>query len=162
MAFTLKKRRKAPRAPLNRPIEVTVGGQQIKGRGIEVGIGGMSLWLDRVPEAAVINVTFSLPGSAHRITAMCERMWSCPPAGERRSAQLGVRFVALSRDEREEIRIYVTKLARTYRDLHILLAMNEWKLDRVQELVRVAHIPAFRDLKDLKERVQKAMDGFRL
>jgi len=162
MAFTLKKRRKAPRAPLNRPIAITAAGQELKGRGIEVGIGGMSLWIDRLPAATVLTVTFSLPGSARRITAMGERVWARPAAADRRPAQLGLRFVALPRDEREEIRTFVTKLSRHYRDLHILLAMNEWKLDRIQDLVKVAHIPAFRDMKDLKERVQKAMDGFRL
>jgi hypothetical protein len=162
MAFTLKKRRKVPRAPLNRPVLVKSGEREFTGRGIEVGVGGMSLWLDNLPRTPMLTVHFSLPGSSRRITAMAERVWTRPAAGEGRAAQLGVRFVALPRDEREEIRTYVTKLARCYRDLHILLAMNEWKLDRVQTLTQAAHIAAYRDMKELKERVQKAMDGFRL
>lgn len=163
MGFRLKKRRRAPRAPLSRPVQVKLADQETTGRGIEVGIGGMSIWLEGPPEQGkMVTVTFHLPGCARRITAMSEVAWSMPAAAGKRNGRIGIRFVALPREEREEIRSFVTRLARHYRDLHIMLAMSQWKLDRVKSLTESAHIPAYRDIKELKERVQKAMDGFRL
>lgn len=163
MSFRLKKRRRAPRAPLNRPVRIKIGERERNGRSIEVGIGGMSLWLDRAPgKGRMVTLYFNLPGSPQRITAMAEVAWSRPAVGGGRKGQMGVRFVALPRDERERIRTYVTHLARHYRDLHIMLAMNRWKLDRVMELTEAAHMPPYRDIKELKDRVKKAMDGFRL
>lgn len=163
MTFRLKKRRRVPRAPLNRPVEIKVEDKARKGRGIEVGIGGMSIWLEKPPhEGQMVTVTFSLPASARRITAMAEVAWVKPAPEGKRNGRIGIRFVALPRDEREEIRTFVTRLARHYRDLHIMLAMNQWKLERIKELTEAAHVPAYRDVKELKDRVKKAMDGFRL
>jgi Tfp pilus assembly protein PilZ len=163
MSFRLKKRRRAPRAPLSRPVQIRLAEREIVGRGIEVGIGGMSIWLEGPPDKGkMVTVTFSLPGVARRITAMSEVAWAKPAAPGKRNGRIGIRFVALPRDEREEIRTFVTRLARHYRDLHIMLAMNQWKLDRVKQLTEAAHIPAYRDVKELKERVKRAMDGFRL
>jgi len=163
MTFRLKKRRKVPRAPLNRPVQVKVGNGTRNGRGIEVGIGGMSIWIEKPPDKGkMVTVTFSLPSSACRITAMAEVAWVTQAPEGKRNGRMGIRFVALPRDEREEIRSFVTRLARHYRDLHIMLAMNQWKLDRIKELTEAAHVPAYRDVKELKERVKKAMDGFRL
>ena len=163
MSFRLKKRRRTPRAPLNRPVRVKIGSKENNGRGIEVGIGGMSLWMEPVPKKGqMVTVTFSLPGSARQIIAMSEVAWSTPAVAKQKKGRMGIRFVALPRDEREEIRSFVTKLARHYRDLHIMLAMNQWKMDRLKELTEAACVPAYSDLKELKERVKKAMDGFRL
>ncbi len=163
MGFRLKKRRRVPRAPLNRPVEVKIERREVMGRGIEVGIGGMSVWLESPPDKGkMVTVTFSLPGSARRITAMSEVAWNRPPVSGKRIGRMGIRFVALPRDERAEIRTFVTRLARHYRDLHIMLAMNQWKLDRVKKLTDEAHVQPYRDIKELKERVKKAMDGFRL
>ena len=163
MSFRLKKRRSTPRAPLNRPVRVKVGNKEYQGRGIEVGIGGMSLWIGPVPDKGrMVTVTFSLPSSARQITAMSEVAWSTSNIAKGKKGRMGIRFVALPRDEREEIRSFVTRLARHYRDLHIMLAMNQWKLDRLKELTDAACVPPYSDVKELKERVKKAMDGFRL
>lgn len=163
MSFRLKKRRSTPRAPLNRPVRVKVGDKERQGRGIEVGVGGMSLWLDAVPQKGqMVTVSFSLPNSAKQITAMSEVAWSKSGSSSQKRGRMGIRFVALPRDEREEIRSFVTRLARHYRDLHIMLAMNQWKLDRLKELTDAACVPPYSDVKELKERVKKAMDGFRL
>ena len=163
MGFRVKKRRRTPRAPLSRPVEIKAGRREALGRGIEVGIGGMSIWVEKPPEKGqMVTVTFSLPGSARRITAMSEVAWLQPAPKGKRNGRIGIRFIALPRDEREEIRSFVTHLARHYRDLHIMLAMNQWKLDRVKELTDAAHLPPYRDMKELKDRIKKAMDGFRL
>lgn len=162
MAFHLRKRRKAPRAPLNRPVQILQEKNKYMAKGAEVGIGGMSMWTDKVvDQGKMVTITFSLPGSARRITAMSEVVWSKPPASGSRSGRMGVRFIALSREEREEIRTFVTRLAKNYRDLHILLAMNKWKMDRLKELTKRVHLTSYRDIKELKRRVSKAMDGFR-
>lgn len=163
MAFTLKKRRRALRAPLTRPVRVRQGEAERSGRGIEVGVGGMSLWVHPAPTAGqVITLVFSLPNSLRPITAMAEVVWATPAAGERKSGRMGVRFVALPREDREEIRAYVNRLAKHYRDLHILLAMNQWKMDQIRDLTTRAHLDGYRDIKDLKDKVRRAMDGFRL
>jgi len=162
MAFHLRKRRRVPRAPMNRPVQVQAGDNTLMGKGIETGIGGMSLWLDQPPEkGSMVTVSFSLPGSARSITAMSEVVWSQPRSQGKRVGRMGVRFVALPREERQEIRGFVNRLAKNYRDLHILLAMNEWKMERLKELTRRVGVTSYRDLKDLKARVAKAMDGFR-
>lgn len=163
MAFTLKKRRHALRAPLTRPVRVRQGEAERSGRGIEVGVGGMSLWVHPLPAAGqVVTLIFSLPNSLRPITAMAEVVWATPAAGERKSGRTGVRFVALPREDREEIRAYVNRLAKHYRDLHILLAMNQWKMDQIRVLTARAHLDSYRDIKDLKDKVRRAMDGFRL
>ncbi|MBN2495117.1 MAG: PilZ domain-containing protein [Deltaproteobacteria bacterium] len=163
MAFHLKRRRKAPRAPLNRAVQFKMGSEELSGRGIEVGVGGMSIWAERVPDkGSMVTLRFSLPGSARQVTAMAEVVWSRSPAGGKRNGSMGVKFIALPRDERNEIRSFVTRMARQYRDLHILLAMNEWKMERLKELTEAAHLSSYRDIKELKEKIKKAMDGFRL
>lgn len=140
-----------------------IGSKDSSGRGIEVGIGGMSLWMEAVAKKGqMVTVTFSLPGSARQITAMSEVAWATAGAARQKKGRMGIRFIALPRDEREEIRSFVTRLARHYRDLHIMLAMNQWKLDRLKELTEAACVPPYSDVKELKERVKKAMDGFRL
>lgn len=162
MAYHLRKRRKTPRAPLNRPVQFELDGKKHMGKGLEVGIGGMSVWSDKIPsKGKMVTVNFSLPGSAKRIVAMAEVAWSKPPAKGKRKGRMGVRFVALPREERSEIRSFVTRLAKHYRDLHILLAMNKWKMDRLRELAKKANLGSYRDVKELKARVTKAMDGFR-
>jgi uncharacterized protein (TIGR02266 family) len=162
MAFHLRKRRKAARAPLNRPVQIQKDQRKFMAKGAEVGVGGMSMWTDKPPKKGqMITVNFSLPGSARRITAMSEVVWSKPPSGGNRTGRMGIRFIALSRDDRDEIRSFVTRLAKHYRDLHILLAMNKWKMDRLKELTKRAHLTSYRDIKELKQRVSKAMDGFR-
>lgn len=162
MAYHLRKRRKTPRAPLNRPVQFELEGTKHMGKGVEVGIGGMSVWSDKTPsKGKMVTVNFSLPGSPRRIIAMAEVAWSKPAIKGRRMGRMGVRFVALPREERSEIRSFVTRLAKHYRDLHILLAMNEWKMERLRELAKRANLTSYRDVKELKERVTKAMDGFR-
>jgi c-di-GMP-binding flagellar brake protein YcgR len=163
MGFTVKKRRQAFRAPLNRPVQIKHGSAELPGRGIEVGIGGMSLWVNEsLPKNGMVTVMFNLPASARQIVAMSEVVWSNPPIDGSRSGKIGVRFVALPREQREEIRAFVNRQAKHYRDLHMLLAMNEWKMEKLRELTAQAHLDAYRDIKDLKDRVRKAMDGFRL
>ena len=162
MAFHLRKRRQAPRAPLNRPVQVQVDGRKRMSKGVEVGVGGMSVWTDQVLEkGSMVTLTFTLPGSAHNITAMAEVAWCKPPPAGKRSGRMGVRFVALPREEREHIRSYVNRLAKHYRDLHILLAMNKWKMERLKELTKRVNLTSYRDIQELKELVNKAMDGFR-
>jgi Tfp pilus assembly protein PilZ len=162
MAYHLRKRRKTPRAPLSRPVQFELEGTKHMGKGVEVGVGGMSVWADKIPsKGKMITVNFSLPGSPRRIIAMAEIAWSKPAVKGKRMGRMGVRFVALPREERDEIRSFVTRLAKHYRDLHILLAMNEWKMERLRELAKRANLTSYRDVKELKERVTKAMDGFR-
>lgn len=162
MAYHLRKRRKTPRAPLNRPVQFELDGKKHMGKGLEVGIGGMSVWSDTIPDKGkMVTVNFSLPGSARRIIAMSEVAWSKPPVRGKRKGRMGVRFVALPREERGLIRSFVTRLAKHYRDLHILLAMNKWKMERLRELAKKANLGSYRDIKELKARVTKAMDGFR-
>ena len=163
MAFTIKKRRHAPRAPLARPVSVRAGTAEQVGRGIEVGIGGMSLWVNPAPpKGQMVTLSFFLPASPRQITAMAEVVWATPPVEGRKASRMGVRFVALSREERDEIRAFVNRLARHYRDLNMLLAMNEWKLDQIKALTAKALVDGYRDIKELKDKVRKAMDGFRL
>ena len=162
MAYHLRKRRQAPRAPLNRPVEFNADGKKNMGKGIEVGIGGMSAWTEKVHEQdAMVTVTFSLPGSARRITAMSKVAWVKAAATGKRASRIGVKFVALPREERDEIRSFVNRLAKNYRDLHIMLSMNKWKMDRLKILTKRLHLGSYRDIKELKKRVIKAMDGFR-
>lgn len=162
MAYHLHKRRKAPRAPLNRPVQLQAGKHKLVCRGIEVGSGGMSLWSEKAFQPdTMVTVSFSLPASATTITAMARVAWCRQPASARSLARLGMQFVALSREERENIRSFVNRLAKNYRDLHILLAMNQWKMDQLQQLARRANLDSYRDVQDLKKKVAKAMDGFR-
>ena len=162
MAYHLRKRRKTPRAPLNRPVQFEFDGKKHMGKGVEVGVGGMSVWSDKIPSRGnMVTVNFSLPGSPKRIVAMAEVAWSKPAIKGKRKGRMGVKFVALPREERGEIRSFVTRLAKHYRDLHILLAMNKWKLERLRELAKKANLTSYRDVKELKERVTKAMGGFR-
>ncbi|MBW1872326.1 MAG: PilZ domain-containing protein, partial [Deltaproteobacteria bacterium] len=119
-------------------------------------------WTEKIHEKdAMVTVTFSLPGSARRITAMSKVAWvKAAPTGKRTS-RIGVKFVALPREERDEIRSFVNRLAKNYRDLHIMLSMNKWKMDRLKILTKRLHLGSYRDIKELKKRVIKAMDGFR-
>jgi Tfp pilus assembly protein PilZ len=162
MAYHLRKRRRAPRAPLNRPVEFKVDSSKHVGKGVEVGVGGMSIWTDKVYEKEkMCTITFSLPGSARRITAMAKVAWSKAPPEGRRKGRMGLQFVALPREEREEIRSFVNRLAKNYRDLHIMLSMNKWKMDRLKQLTKRVHLSSYRDIQELKKKVSKAMDGFR-
>ncbi|HUU02474.1 MAG TPA: PilZ domain-containing protein [Myxococcota bacterium] len=162
MAYHLRKRRKAPRAPLNRPVELSVESKKHVGKGIEVGVGGMSIWCEKVYQSDVmVTLTFSLPGSARRITAMAKVAWIKAPAAGKKTGRMGVQFVALPREERDEIRSFVNRLAKNYRDLHIMLSMNKWKMERLKQLTSSLHLSSYRDIQELKRRVSKAMDGFR-
>lgn len=162
MAYHLRKRRKAPRAPLNRPVELRVESKKTVGKGIEVGVGGMSVWCEKIFDKEVmVTLTFSLPGSAKRITAMAKVAWTKPPPAGKKTGRMGVQFVALPREERDEIRSFVNRLAKNYRDLHIMLSMNKWKMERLKQLTRRLHLSSYRDIQELKRRVNKAMDGFR-
>jgi len=162
MAYHLRKRRRAPRAPLNRPVELSIDGSKHMCKGVEVGIGGMSVWTDKILEKnSMVTVTFSLPGSVRRITAMTKVAWAKPPASGKKNGRMGIQFVALPREERDEIRSFVNRLAKNYRDLHIMLSMNKWKMDRLKKLTKRVHLSSYRDIQELKEKVSKAMDGFR-
>jgi c-di-GMP-binding flagellar brake protein YcgR len=161
MAFHLQKRRRAHRAPLNRPVQISGTGGGQTARGIEVSTGGMSLWMQSQPKAgSMVTVNFTLPGSAFQITAMARVVWE-KAAGGKGWYKAGLQFVALPREERNIIGSYVNKLARCYRDLHILLSMNKWKFEQLQELARQANLESFRDVQDLKQKVARALDGFR-
>ena len=147
---------------MNKPVQLRLKEKISAGRGIEVGVGGMSLWLDHeIAQGAMVTLGFILPRAAKRITAMAEVMWCKPAGSNRRKAQVGVKFVALQRDERALIRSFVTKRTRHYRDLHIMLAMNEWKMEKLKELTKAAGLTTYRDIKELKTKIRKAMAGFR-
>ncbi len=147
---------------MNKPIQLKLKKKTSMGRGIEVGVGGMSLWLDdEIERGAMVTLGFILPRAAKRIIAMAEVMWCKPASSNRRKARVGVKFIALQRDERALIRAFVTKRARHYRDLHIMLAMNEWKMEKLKELTKAAGLTSYRDIKELKTKIQKAMAGFR-
>ncbi len=162
MAYHLQKRRHAQRAPLNRPVELMAGGRALIARGVEVGTGGMSVWCEKQIQAGeMVTVNFHLPGSASQLTAMARVAWQKPAPGGQAWWRIGLQFVALPREERQLLRSFILKLARNYRDLHILLSMNKWKLEQLQELARKAHLSSFRDVQDLKKKVARAMDGFR-
>lgn len=162
MAYHLQKRRRAQRAPLNRPVEMSVGRGKMIARGIEVGTGGMSVWCEKQLQIGeMVTVSFSLPASAIQLTAMARVVWQKPAPAGQAWWRIGLQFVVLPREERQLLRSFILKLARNYRDLHILLSMNKWKLEQLQELARKAHLSSFRDVQDLKRKVAKAMDGFR-
>ena len=162
MAYHLRKRRQAPRAPLNRPVELIVDGKKAMGKGVEVGTGGLSAWMETPHKKNVmVTVRFSLPGSMRRITAMARVAWSKAPGAGKTTGRLGLQFVALPREEREDIRSFVNRLAKQYRDLHIMLAMNKWKMDKLKDLTKQLNLSSYRDVKELKKKVTKAMDGFR-
>jgi hypothetical protein len=163
VAYSIKKRRHAIRAPLIRPVQVNLGDKQVMGQGIEVGTSGMSLWMNEVPEKGkMVTLSFFLPSNSRHILAMSEVSWRQPPIPDVRAGKVGVRFVALPREEREEIRSFINRIAKLYRDLNILLAKDDWKMEQVRAITEAAFVGSYRDIKDLKDKVRRAMDGLRL
>ncbi|RME24177.1 MAG: hypothetical protein D6806_10030 [Deltaproteobacteria bacterium] len=162
MSLQRRGRRSALRAPLNRPVKFAQGGKEFEGKGIEVGTGGMSLWCtEPLPAGTMTTVSFTIPGRSIAITAMARVVWSRQPARGRKFGRMGLQFVALERRDRQAIHSFVNKLARNYRDLHIMLSTNKWQLEQLRQLASKARLEGFSDVQELKRRVARALEGFR-
>lgn len=162
MAFHLSRRRRSHRAPFNRRVQIKNADSKSDCRSLNISMAGMALTTESMPkEGTVFTLTFSLPGSIQRIAAMSEVAWTRKLGKSKRKYKVGLRFIALGREEREEIDSFVKRLERSYRDLHFLLSKDQWQLEQIHKLAERSYLTPYKDTQELKKRVNRAMDGFR-
>jgi len=99
-------RRRNARIPVEVPVVVRLadGSGQMKASTVDLGEGGMAVKLPHRPQNLTgLTVGFQLPGTAQSIECMAEMAW------ETAGRQVGIRFVDLAPETRDQIRSWLER-----------------------------------------------------
>jgi DNA-binding response OmpR family regulator len=100
-ALMKSERRRNARVPVEVPVAVRLadGGGQVKASTTDLGEGGMAVKLPHRPQNLTgLSVCFQLPGTSQSIECLGEMAW------EAAGRQIGIRFVDLMPESREQLR----------------------------------------------------------
>jgi len=101
-ALMKRERRRNTRIPVEMPVTVRVNDGQSHAVSLDLGEGGLAVKFAHRPQNLnSISVHFSLPGTTHTIECIGEVAW------ENSSRQVGIRFVDLLPDSRDQLKAWL-------------------------------------------------------
>lgn len=105
------------RVPLIRAATLAIAGREERVMLIDVGLGGVFVErAGRLPEAAELQVAFTLPGNASLLRARCRVAWYQPADRPHARQQLpegsGLEFVEIADADRRQLREHVVAHCR--------------------------------------------------
>src|SRR6059058_5823908 len=101
-ALMKRERRRNTRIPVEMPITVRVNDGQSPAVSLDLGEGGLAVkFVHRPQNLNSISVHFALPGTTHTVECIGEIAW------ENSSRQVGIRFVDLLPDSRDQLKAWL-------------------------------------------------------